>query len=387
VFGSGIDIIGIGETEYFKRGGATEPEFLMACKAVVRAADDAGIDPRDIDGFASYANDRNDGIHLARALDVREVNFTNLVWGGGGGGCTAAVANAGAAITAGLAKYVVVYRSLAQGQFGRFGRGGGYPTAGVNPYADFYPYGMMAPAHGIAMHTRRFMDRYGVSQDPLAAIALASYDHAQRNPRAVMYGRSLTREKYDASRWIAEPFHLYDCCQETDGAAAVILTSSDRARGARHAVPVLAAAQGTERRHLAADASCGGYTTGNFQHVAARLWERAGIGPDDIDVVQAYENFTGGVMMALVDHGFCTAEAVNEFMTPKTFSWDGGQLPLNTSGGNLAEAYVHGLELVNEAVRQMRGESTCQVKDASTALVIGGPRDAPVSNLILTKAG
>ena len=384
MFGSGVDIVGIGETQYCKRGEATEPEFLMACTAVLRAAGDADIDPRDIDGFASFANDRNDAVHLARALDVREVNFANMVWGGGGGGCAAAIGNAAAAVSAGLATYVVVYRALAQGQFGRFGRTG-YATTGV-AYPDFYPYGMMAPAHGIALHTRRFMHRYGISQDPLAAIALASYAHAQRNPRAVMYGRPLTREKYDASRWITEPFHLYDCCQETDGAAAVILTSSDRARDSRQAVPIVSAAQGTEPRHLAADASCQGYTTGNFEHVAARLWERAGLKPADINVVQAYENFTGGVMMALVDHGFCAPEEVHGFMTPETFSWDGGKLPLNTSGGNLAEAYVHGLELVTEAVRQMRGESTCQVADARTALVIGGPRDAPVSNLILSKA-
>jgi acetyl-CoA acetyltransferase len=90
-------------------------------------------------------------------------------------------------------------------------------------------------------------------------------------------------------------------------------------------------------------------------------------------------------MMALVDHGFCKPDEVNEFMTPGRFAWDSEKLPLNTSGGNLAEAYVHGLELVNEAVRQMRGESTCQVTDARTALVIGGPRDAPVSSLILSR--
>jgi acetyl-CoA acetyltransferase len=384
VIGSAIDIVGIGETPYSKRGGATEPEFMMACTAVLRAAKDAGIDPRDIDGFASYANDRNAAVRLARALNVREVNFTNMVWGGGGGGCAAAIGNAAAAVAAGLAKYVVVYRALAQGQFGRFGRSG-YATTGP-AYPDFYPYGMMAPAQGIAMHTRRFMDLYGITQDPLAAIALASYAHAQRNPRAVMYGRPLTREKYDASRWIAEPFHLYDCCQETDGAAAVIITSSDRARDARQAVTIIATAQGTEPRHLAADASCQGYPSGNFEHVAAHLWERAELGPADIDVVQAYENFTGGVMMALVDHGFCKPDEVNEFMTPERFAWDRGKLPLNTSGGNLAEAYVHGLELVNEAVRQMRGESTCQVPGARTALVVGGPRDAPVSNLVLAKA-
>jgi acetyl-CoA acetyltransferase len=376
-----VEVVGIGETEYWRRGGADRPEFLLACEAVRCAADDAGIDVREIDGFASYAQDRNGAIRLARALGVREVNFSNMVWGGGGGGCAAAVGNAAAAVATGTARYVVVYRALAQGQFARLGQVG--YSAGGPAYPELYPYGVISPAQGLALHTRRFMELHGISQNPLAAVALASYAHAQRNPRAVMYGRPLTREAYDASRWIAEPFHLYDCCQESDGAAAVLLTSAERAADSRAPVRVLGSAQGTDPRHLAADDSYRGFATANFGPVATRLWEQTEMKPGDVDVVQAYENFTGGVVMSLVDHGFCAPEEVEEFMTPQRFAFDGGGLPLNTSGGNLAEAYVHGLELVNEAVRQLRGESTSQVPEARTALVVGGPRDAPVSNLLL----
>jgi len=109
----------------------------------------------------------------------------------------------------------------------------------------------------------------------------------------------------------------------------------------------------------------------------------AGIAPKDVDVVQAYENFTGGVVMSLVEHSFCDADEVNEFCTIENFLAPGGKLPLNTSGGNLAECYMHGLELVIEAVRQVRGTSTSQVKDADISMVVSGPMVTPVSDLIL----
>jgi acetyl-CoA acetyltransferase len=375
-------IVGVGETTYYRHGRSPVSEFQLACQAILAAADDAGLDAKEIDGFASFSNDRNEGSIMSGALGVREFNYSNMVWGGGGGGCAAAVGNAAAAVLAGYARYVVVYRGLAQGQFGRFGQGN-YPAAANNPFADFIPHGMFAPVHGCAMHTRRFMERHGVQQSALAAVALASYAHAQRNPRAVMHGRPLTREQYDQSRWIAEPLHLFDCCQENDGAAAVIVTTASRAAGLRRAPAwILGAAQGAQPRFQARDLTQD-YESANFRMVAQRLYERAGVGAGDIDVVQAYENFTGGVVMSLVDHGFCAADDANEFMTPENFAFDGGGLPLNTSGGNLAEAYIHGLELVNEAVRQIRGESTAQVENVETSMVIGGPFDMVVSDLVL----
>jgi acetyl-CoA acetyltransferase len=290
-----------------------------------------------------------------------------------------------AAVYAGLAKYVVVYRGLAQGQFERYGVTGDTGARALR-MVNWRPYGMAAPVHSVALKFRRFMHLHGTSQDALAAISLTSYDHAQRNPRAMMYGRPLTREQYDASRWIAEPFHLYDCCQENDGAAAVIVTTAERARDLS-ATPayIAAAAQGNQPRPVGADGEDQYFASSNLRPVAERLFAQAGMTPADIDVAQVYENFTGGVVMALVDGGFCAADEVNEFITEKNLSWSGGKLPLNTSGGNLAEAYIHGLELVNEAVRQIRGESTCQVPDVQTSMVIGGPTDAPISSLILTR--
>src|SRR5271166_5685627 len=243
-----VAIAGVGESKYYKRGKAPVPEFKLAVEAITKAAADAGIKVTDIDGFASYSDDRNSAVRLAAALGLPELRFANMMWGGGGGGGSGAVGNAAAAIVAGYAKYVCVFRALAQGQFGRFGQAPPVKTLS-GPAAYTLPYGMAVPAHWVALRTRRFMHDHGINQDPLRAVAMADYYHAQFNPRAVMYGHPLTREEYDNSRWIAEPFHLYDCCMENDGAAAVILTSAERARDLKQKpVYVMAAAQGAPYR-------------------------------------------------------------------------------------------------------------------------------------------
>jgi acetyl-CoA acetyltransferase len=378
-----VAIAGIGETRYYKRGAAPESEFKLALEAILKAVEDAGLDVTDIDGFASYSNDRNDPTRLAAALGLPHIAFSNMFWGGGGGGGSGAVGNAAAAIVAGYAKYVVVYRSLAQGQFGRFGQA---PAAKTVSYPASYtlPYGIMSPAQTFAMRVRRFMADHHIDQEPLAAISLASYHHAQYNPRAIMYGRGITREDYDNSRWIVEPFHLFDCCLENDGAAAVVLTTAERARDLKQKPAYLmAAAQGSFYRQGAPAHNAPDYATSNFKSVAPQLYAQAGIEPKDVDVAQVYENFTGGVMMSLVEHGFCKPDEVEEFCTFENLSWPNGKLPINTSGGNLAECYMHGLELINEAVRQVRGTSTCQVKDVQISLVASGPMVSPVSSLIL----
>ena len=246
------------------------------------------------------------------------------------------------------------------------------------------PYGLMSAGQMFAMRVRRFMHEHNVGQGPMRAIAMASYQHAQANPRAVMSGRPLSEEDYDNSRWIVEPFHLFDCCMENDGAAAVLLTTAERARDMKQKPAyVMAAAQGSAYRQAAPVHNAPDYATSNFKTVAKRLYAMAGVEPGDIDVVQSYENFTGGVMMSLVEHGFCAPEEAEEFMTLEHFSAPDGKLPLNTSGGNLAECYMHGLELVTEAVRQVRGTSTSQVNDVELSMVCSGPMVQPVSDLIL----
>ena len=378
-----VAVAGVAETAYYRAGRAEDSEFKLCLQAIIAAAEDAGIAVSEIDGFASYATERSLPDRIATALGLPEHRLSNLVWGGGGGGGSGAVANGAAAVAAGYADTVVVYRSLAQGQFGRFGQARGGPHA-EGPLALTQPYGVLSPAQQYAMRVRRFMHEHGVRQEALRAVSLASYRHAQHNPRAVMHGRELDEATYDASRWIVEPFHLYDCCQENDGAAAMILVSAERARDLRQKPAyILGAAQGSGHRQAASAHNAPDYATANFKTLAPRLFAQAGVGPEDVDVLQSYENFTGCVMVSIVEHGFCAPEEVNEFFTLEHFSAPDGRLPLNTSGGNLAECYMHGLELNIEAVRQIRGSSTRQVPDVEVSMVTSGPMVQPVSSVIL----
>jgi len=380
-----VAIAGVGESTYYKHGMSPKSEFELAVEAVTRAAEDSGIPLSSIDGLCSYATDSTNPMRLASAIGIDELRYSNMVWLGGGGGVAAAVANAAAAVQVGYAETVVVFRALAQGEV-RFGSGRGPGPGATGPMTYLSPHGVSSPAQTIALKTRRYMHVHGVEQGALAAIALAAYEHAQHNPRAVMYGKPLDRETYDASRWIAEPFHLYDCCQENAGAAAVIVTTTDRAADLKQApVYFLGAAQGSAPGYDLFDHSVDPYATANFTQVAQRLYALAGIAPADVDVAQVYENFTGAVMMSIIEHGFCEPEEANEFLTVENLLWNTGRLPLNTSGGNLAECYMHGLELVVETVRQLRGTSTCQVADAEIGLVAGGPCTAPVSSLLLRR--
>ena len=378
-----VAIVGVGETAYYKHGQAPESEVALALRAILHACEDAGLEPRAIDGFASYSNDRNEPSRLAAALGLPELRFSNMQWGGGGGGGSAAVGNAAAAIAAGYADCVVVFRALAQGQFQRFGAAPPAATASGEA-ALTVPYGLISPAQRFAMRVMRFMHDHDIRHEAQRAIALASYHHAQSNPRAVMHGRPLTPEAYDASRWIVEPFRLFDCCMENDGAAALVLVSAERARDLRRRPAyLLGVAQGSEYRNGARGHNAPTYASASFTTVAPRLYEMAGVAPKDIDVVQSYENFTGGVVMSLIEHDFFAADEANEFLMPDNLIAPDGRLPLNTSGGNLAECYMHGLELQIEAVRQLRGESPNQVPGARTAMVISGPMVTPVSSLIL----
>ena len=378
-----VAVVGVGETAYYKHGQSPEPEVALALRAVLAACEDAGIDPREVDGFASYSNDRNEPSRLAAALGLPELRFSNMQWGGGGGGGSAAVGNAAAAIAAGYADCVVVFRALAQGQFQRFGAAP--PTASVSgEQALTFPYGLISPAQRFAMRVMRFMHDHGIRPEAQRAIALASYHHAQQNPRAVMHGRPLTPAAYDAARWIVEPFRLFDCCMENDGAAALVLVAADRARDLRRRPAyLLGVAQGSEYRNGARGHNAPTYASASFTTVAPHLYAMAGVAPKDVNVVQSYENFTGGVLMSLVEHDFFTADEANEFLTVDNLVAPHGRLPLNTSGGNLAECYMHGLELQIEAVRQLRGESTNQVPGARVAMVISGPMVTPVSSMIV----
>ena len=379
-------IVGIGQTEFTRWGQTTRAsEFQLALEACIAACADAGIEVKDVDGFVAYSIDRNGPMQVARALGVRQVRFANL-YPGGGNSVAGIVHNAAMAVFSGTADAVLCYRSICQGQFGRLGKS--TAAGSFAGYAAFTgPAGVTNPAQYYAMQIRRYMEEYGVTSRQLAAVALASYKHAQRNPRATMYGRPITIEDHQASRLVADPYHLYDCCQESDGACAVLVTRAARATNCRHRpVYIVSAAQGGS----GFDPVIGGllygqWNTAGFVDTARDLYTRAEMGPKDIDVAQFYENFTGQTLMAIEDFGFAPRGEGGKWIEGGRIEWPDGELPINTSGGNLAEAYIHGLELMLEGVRQMRGDSTCQVKDAETCLVVSGPSAPPSSAMILRR--
>ena len=218
-------------------------------------------------------------------------------------------------------------------------------------------------------------------------MALACYAHAQRNPRAIRYGQPLTREQYHASRWIAEPFHLYDCCPENDGAAAIVVTTPERAGDlAKPPVAIVAGAHGLGPATAAGPSPSRNFPTAFYREVAEQLWARAGCGPDDIDVAQLYENFTGQVLMTIARlRASARAAEAGSVRRGRHARVADGALPINTAGGNLAEAYIHGLSLVHEGVRQLRGESTCQVDGVELSLSVSGPGFAPGSAVLFGK--
>jgi len=291
-----------------------------------------------------------------------------------GGGCTSAVMNAAMAVATGLCRNAVVYRSICQGQYERYGQFRARPTFG----SFMSPFGVMSLAQMTALTTRRHMHLYGTTRDQLAEVAITFRRHAQRNPRAIMHGKSLDRDTYFAARMIADPFHLFDCCLETDGAAAVLITSTERAGDLRQTpVRLLACAQasgpgwslgpmGTHNMPI------DDYATIDSTAVGRLVFEQAGLTPADIDVAQIYDAFTGLIPMALEDYGFCARGEGGPFIAAGNPGWPNGGLPANTAGGLLSEAYLHGLNLVIEGVRQMRGTSICQVADARICLVTSG---------------
>ena len=380
-------IAGVGQTEFKRHGGIMDrSQFQVAAEAVLAALADAGMTPDEVDGFASFSNDANEAALMQVALGVPQLRWTSMVWGGGGGGSCAAIAQAAAAVQAGHARTVVVYRGLCQGQSRRFGRFGEGRTHG-----NFvHPYGLFAPAQMLALVVRRHMHLHpGITEEHLGMVAVNARANANRNPRAIMHGKPMTLQDYFASRYIAQPLRLFDCCLESDGGCAIVVTTGSRARDARtKPVRILATGHGSgpgwgsgplgSQNMPDAD-----YNSTNSRRIARELFAQAGVTPQDIDTAQIYDHFSGMVLMALEEYGFCGVGESGDFVAAGNIAGQTGKLPINTSGGQLSEAYVHGMNVAIEGVRQLRGESTSQVDDARLCLVTGGLGVSPTSAIII----
>jgi len=366
-------IVGIGLTEFSKAAGRSETQ--LASEAIVAALADAGLSTGDVDGLVSYTIDPVEETELVRALGLDEIGFSSRV-PYGGGGSQGVLLHAAAAVASGAADVVVAYRAVKARSGARFGRAevGGRPTSshsGTTAMQWCSPFGVLTPASWISLNATRYMHAFGVESADFSRAVVQLRAYAANNPNAHFYKKPITLADHQASRWIAEPaIRLFDCCQETDGSVALVITSAERSRDSNGPVLIAAAASsGLFEEEIASN-----HYRPNLEvmdgsvALAKQLFDGFGFDRGDIDVALIYDAFSPILLMQIEGLGFCG------FGEAKDFIGDGhlglqGSLPCNTNGGLIGEGYIHGLNLTLEAVRQLRGESVNQVQDAATALV------------------
>ena len=381
-------IVGIGATEFSK--DSRRSELRLACEAVSAALDDAGLSPADVDGMATYSMDDNEEIEIARSVGIGDLKFFSRVPHGGGAAC-AVVGQAAMAVATGVAGVVVCYRAMNERSGLRFGAAvqtqSQRPSSRNLHFGWYIPFGLLTPAHWVAMFARRYMHEFGATSEDFGRVTVADRRHAATNPNAFFYQKPITLDDHQASRMIVDPLHLLDCCQESDGAVAVVVTSAERARDLRHPPALIrAAAQGAGRDQESMTSYYREDITGlpEMGLVARQLWEGAGIGPGDVQTAILYDHFTPFVLTQLEELGFCGRGEAPVFVRDGNIEI-GGRLPLNTHGGQLGEAYIHGMNGISEAVRQIRGSAVNQVAGVEHVLVTAGT-GVPTSALVLGQA-
>jgi acetyl-CoA acetyltransferase len=389
-----VAIVGIGATPYYKRGESLPKTTTeLACEAILAACEDAGLSVTDIDGFAYYSGasagytEKMDTADFVETLGIPEIRFTAALTSGGGGSA-GAIGLARAAIVASDARVVVTVMALQQSKQRLGTVFSAIPPDPINSFLQ--PSGLFGPGQLMSVLARRHMHLYGTRREAFAEVALSTRANAMNRPKA-LHREALTLADYFNARMVAEPLCLFDFCQETDGAVAVITTGMDIARNLRQKpVPVVAAAHGGVREWGRAFAWMGMpdeyFASSGNKPIADRLYPQAGITAADIDVALLYDHFTPMVVMQLEDYGFCGKGDGGPFVESGAIRYRGGTIPVNTHGGQLSEAYIIGMTHIMEGVEQMRGTAINQVADAELALVTGGPASLPVSGLILGRA-
>ena len=374
-------IVGIGETAFGK--GFVESEEHLACQAIKRALDDAGIAPGEVDGLCSFTMQGAEEEEIARDLGFDDLTFFARGPAGGGAGC-ATVGHAAMAVATGQANVVVAYR--ARKRSAKASRVWAQTSPWVRGREMWTrPWGTIRPADEAAMLTRRYMHEFGATRDHLAAVALTQRANANRNPRAVMRDRTLTREQYMSARWISEPLCLFDCCLETDGALAAVIVSAARAADCRQQpVYVHSFAQGLSRSSGMMFGYFGEDPFYTQAHAVAKLlWRNSDFKPEDVKVAEIYDAFSPEILFSLEGFGFCKRGEAAAFVERGGIAV-GGRLPVNTAGGSLSEAYVHGFNMITEAVKQLRGTAAVQVPGVDCAFASSSD-GVPTSALLLRR--
>jgi acetyl-CoA acetyltransferase len=363
-------IAGIGQTEFSKASGRSE--LQLAAEAARAAIADAGMAPADIDGLVTFTADSNDELLLMRALGIPELRYWSRTPYGGNGAHTT-VQHAAMAVATGVARAVLVYRAFNE----RSGRRFGQPNARTTPpgWNWYLPFGLDTPAKIYSLTFQRYMTTYGLTNEDFGRYTVVARKHASTNPNAWFYQRAITLEDHQSSRWIVEPIlRLLDCCQESDGGVALVVTTADRARDLPHKPARIAAV---------AEADLGGgHVMFNYyqddlerfaetEFLARQLYESSGLKPGDMQAAMIYENFSPVVFLQLEGLGFCGPGEARDFIADGHIEL-GGSLPVNTHGGLLGEAYIHGVNNILEGVRQIRGTAVNQVPDVEHVMVAGG---------------
>ena len=359
-------IVGIGETTYERGSGRSA--IALQLEASLKAIDDAGLSPRDIDGLLPYAAGGGVAEDLMTNFGLEDVTFSATT-PMGGASCVAAIQAAAVAVATGLCRNVLL-------PIGRRGYSDSRVASRVSAMPQFRvvaefeaPIGALAPAQLYAPMARRHMELHGTTSRQFAEVATTMRRHALLNGNAIMR-KPLTVEDHRNSRMISDPFRLFDCCLESDGGAAVVVSGADRAGDTRRPVPVLGVAEGhpdspstiTQRPDIARL---------GLAKAAPRAFGMAGVGPGDIDVAELYDCFTYTVIRQLEELGFCAEGEGGAFVEDGRIGL-GGALPVNTHGGLLSQAHIVGMNHVCELVKQMRGEAgAAQVAGAEVGLVTG----------------
>ncbi|HWY25215.1 MAG TPA: lipid-transfer protein [Nevskia sp.] len=370
-------IAGIGATEFSKASGRSELQLAAECSKA--ALDDAGIHPSEVDGMITFTIDNSDEIGLGRCLGVKDLAYTSRI-PGGGAAAVATIYHAMALVNAGVCNNVLIWRAMNERSQYRFGQP---HTQNIGPQAGngtgsllwCMPFGAQTPATWEALNAQRYMQQYGVTNEDLGRISVAQRDWAATNPAAWFYGKPITLEEHQSSKWIVEPIlRLLDCCQESDGGVAIVVTSLERARHLKQKpVRIVGACQSIPynveviSNYYHADLSMMPEAEGT----AKRLYAQTGMKPSDMQMAMIYDAFTPQVLKQIEAFGFCKRGEGKDFVKDGHIG-RGGSLPVNTNGGLIGEAYIHGMNNVAEAVRQVRGTSVNQVDKVHNVLVSSG---------------
>ena len=395
-------IVGVGETAYTKDSGRTTR--AMAVEAVRNAMRDAGLQASQVNGMLSYhGGDSCVSPEVASDLGIRLDFYMDC--SGGGSSTEALIGLATGAIEVGMCETVAIFRSMngySEVRIGGTGRRAATPVGGSQLLSR--PYGMVSAGQSFAPVFMRHMMEYGTTSAQVAAVKVAHSKHASNNPKAY-YKKRYTIEDVLNSRWICKPLHLLDCCVETDNATAIIVTSAERARDLRqrpiHIMGVVGRVTKARGDTFYNDAPI---TSVAGKYAAPRVFGMAGVTPEDIHLTGSYDAFTFTTMLQLEDYGFCKKGEGGAYVSSGIIEL-GGKRPNNTNGGHLCEGYTHGMNMVIENTRQLRGqaddycpqsqegihtydysEGKCrQVRDAEISMNLGWANPVTGSALIMRR--